>query len=145
LRKILLDISVVLDVLLDRRPHTAASAAVWAAAETGAAEGLLSAHAVTTIHYLVSKERGAAVARRTMNAILSVLRVAPVDSKVIQSALALAWPDFEDAVTAAAAAEAGCDLIVTRDPAGFPHSPVGVVTPEAAVLLAIGSAASGSE
>jgi len=135
LRRLLLDTNVVLDVLLERRPHTAASAAVWAAAETGGGEGLLSAHAVTTIHYLVSKERGAAVARRTMNAILSVLKVAPVDSRVIQAALALAWPDFEDAVTAAAAAEAGCDLIVTRDPTGFPHSPVAVVTPDAAVAL----------
>jgi hypothetical protein len=47
--------------------------------------------------------------------------VAAVDSAVIQPALALAWPDFEDAVTAPAA---GCNLIVTRDPTGFPPSPV---------------------
>jgi predicted nucleic acid-binding protein len=134
-RRILLDTNVVLDILLDRRPHTAASAAVWAAVETGAAEGLIAAHAVTTIHYLVSKERGADVARRTMSAILSVLRVAPVDSKVLQAALALGWTDFEDAVTAAAAAEAGCDLHVSRDPGGFPRSPVTAAPPAAAAAL----------
>ena len=131
----LLDTNVVLDVLLDRKPHTAASAAVWARIETGAAEGFLAAHAVTTIHYLIGKERGAAVAHRTVSAILSVLRVAGVDTKVIQAALALQWPDFEDAVTAAAAVQAGCDLIVSRDPAGFPRSPVAVFSPEAAVVL----------
>jgi predicted nucleic acid-binding protein len=132
LKRVLLDINVVLDVLLDRRPHVTASAAVWAAVETGRAEGLLAAHAVTTIHYLVSKERGAAFAGRTIGSILKVLRVAAVDSAVVQQALALAWPDFEDAVTAAAAAAAGCDLIVTRDPAGFAHSPVTALPPEAA-------------
>ncbi len=128
----MLDTNVVLDVLLERRPHTVASAAVWARIETGSAEGLLAAHAVTTIHYLVSRQRGASVARTTVNAILSVLGVAPVDADVIRTALEMGWPDFEDAVTAAAAARAGCDAIVTRDPAGFPHSPVQVLTPEAA-------------
>ncbi len=135
MKRVLLDINVVLDVLLDRKPHVTASAAVWAAVETGAAEGLLTAHAVTTIHYLVSKERGAAFAGRTIGSILKVLRVAAVDSAVIQQALTLAWPDFEDAVTAAVAAAAGCNLIVTRDPAGLPHSPVTALTPEAAAAV----------
>ncbi len=135
MKKILLDTNVVLDVLLDRRPHTRASAAVWAAAETGLVEGLLAAHAVTTIHYLVTKERGTAVARRTLNAILSVLGVAAVDTKVVRDALALDWPDFEDAVTSAAAAQAGCDLIVTGDPSGFPRSRIPVVMPEAASAI----------
>ncbi len=109
-----------------------ASAALWARIETGSAEGLLAAHALTTIHYLVSRQRGASVARTTVNAILSVLGVAPVDADVIRTALDMGWTDFEDAVTAAAAARAGCDVVVTRDPAGFPRSPVQVLTPEAA-------------
>src|SRR6202034_1851342 len=39
--KVLVDINVVLDVLLDRRPHATASVAVWAAIEAGRAQGLL--------------------------------------------------------------------------------------------------------
>jgi hypothetical protein len=42
-------------------------------------------------------------------------------------ALGLGWPDFEDAVCAAAAEASGCQAIVTRDPDGFPDSPVPVV------------------
>ena len=52
MKRVLVDVNVVLDVLLDRQPHVEASAAVWAAIETGSSEGLLAAHAVTTIHYL---------------------------------------------------------------------------------------------
>src|SRR5947209_4944735 len=117
--KLLLDVNVILDVLLDRKPHVEASAAVFAAAEAGTAEGLLAAHAVTTIHYLIRRERGAAKSRRIISAILRVFGVAAVDHAVLQEALQLSCPDFEDAVTASAARLAGCEYIITRDPRGF--------------------------
>jgi hypothetical protein len=54
---------------------------------------------------------------------------------VLQEALELSMPDFEDAVTAAAARIAGCELIVTRDPKGFRGSAVRSLTPEAVTPL----------
>ncbi|MGP8243621.1 MAG: PIN domain-containing protein [Bryobacteraceae bacterium] len=133
--RVLFDANVVLDVLLDRKPHAEASAAAWAALETGAAEGVLSAHAVTTIHYLVRKEAGTAKARQTILAIMNVFAVAAVDDAVIREALQSSARDFEDAVTAAAALLAGCDYIVTRGPKGFRGSPVRSLTPEAVVPI----------
>src|ERR1700693_4057528 len=124
MKRILLDTDVVLDVLLDRQPYVDASAAAWAVVETGASEGMLAAHAVTTIHYLVRKEMGNIKARRIISAILRVFGVATVDSAIVQEALQLSLSDFEDAVTAAAARLAGCECIVTRDPKGFRGSPV---------------------
>src|ERR1017187_7448620 len=90
-------------------------------------------HAVTTIHYLVCKNAGAAKARQTLTAILLVFGVAMVDERVILKALEMQSPDFEDSVTAAELAE--CDLIVTRDPRGFRGSPVQALAPEAAAPL----------
>lgn len=130
--RVLLDINVILDILLERKPHVQASARLWAAIERGRAEGFLAAHGVTTLHYLVRRERGEGVARRAVEGILRVLKVAPVDAEVLRRALALAWTDFEDAVAAAAAEAAGCDALITRDPRGFPNSPVPVLMPEAA-------------
>jgi predicted nucleic acid-binding protein len=135
MRRVLFDTNVVLDVLLDREPHAEASAAVWAAVETGAAEGLLAAHAVTTVHYLAGKELGAAKARRTVSAILTVFGIAAVDKAVLEEALQLPVSDFEDAVTAATARLAGCECIVTRDPKGFRASAVRAFTPEAVLPL----------
>jgi len=122
-------------VLLDRQPHVEASAAAWAAVETSISKGLLAAHAVTTIHYLVRKEMGTIKARRVLSAILRVFGVAAVDGAVIQEALQLPFSDFEDAVTAAAARLAGCECIVTRDPKGFCGSPVRSLIPEAVIAL----------
>ena len=135
MRRFLFDTNVVLDVLLDRQPHAEASAVVWEAVETGGGEGMLAAHAVTTIHHLVRKETGAVKARRIVSAILRVFAVAAVDGAVVHEALQVPFSDFENAVTAAAARAAGCECIVTRDPKGFRGSPVRALTPEAAAPL----------
>ena len=135
MNKILVDSNVVLDVLLDRKPHSLASSAVWAAVETKSVEGVLPAHAFTAIHYLIRKELGSSKALRMIASILQVFGVAPVDHEVIRHALQLNSPDFEDAVSAASAGRAGCDAIVTRDRKGFPDSPIRVLTPESAAHL----------
>jgi hypothetical protein len=83
------------------------------------AEGLLAAHALTTIHYLVRRETGTAKARGIVPAILKVFSTAKVDGAVIEEALQLPCSDFEDAVTATAARRSRCDYIVTTDPKGF--------------------------
>lgn len=135
MKRILFDANIALDVLLDRQPHAEASAAAWAAVETGICEGLLAAHAVTTIHYLVRKETGNLKARRIVSAILRVFGVAAVDGPVVAEALQLPLADFEDAVTAAAARSANCACIVTLDPKGFRGSPVRSLTPESVLPL----------
>ena len=117
-------------MLLARPQHVAASAAVWGAAERGRVEGLIAAHAVTTIHYLLRKELGASRAKSALTFMLRVFTVAAVDEGVVQEALSADFSDFEDAITAAAAIAASCDLIVTRNARDFQRSRVRAATPE---------------
>ena len=133
MKRLLLDINVVLDILLDRQPHAAASGAIWVKIEKGEASEFVPAHGLTTIYYLVERERGAQIARQAVEGIVQVLAVAPVDGAVVRSAMALSWPDFEDAVCAAATQATGCDAIISRDPVGFPNPPVPVMDPETAL------------
>lgn len=135
MKKVLFDTNIILDVLLNRDPHFEASAAAWAAVEGGDAKGFLSAHAVTTLHYLIRKDQGNAKAKNIVSELLRVFQVARVDGAVIDEALKLSFSDFEDAVTAAAARSAGCDWIVTRSPKDFRGSPVRSMTAEAAVPI----------
>jgi len=144
-KRILIDVNVVLDVLLDRRPHAESASAVWSAVEEGRAEGCLSAHAVTTVHYLNARAVGARRARQTTEALLSVFDVAAVDATVLSAALALGWRDFEDAVTAAAARRAKCDALVTRNPRDFKGSPIQVLAPPEAAAWLVGGASLSAE
>jgi predicted nucleic acid-binding protein len=133
-RRVLVDLNILLDVLLDRAPHAEASAALWAAVESGEAEGLLAAHSVTTLHYLASRSAGREFGDRCVADVLTVFSVAPVDRAVLAEALGMKWPDFEDAVCAASARSAGCHLIATRDPRGFKHSACPALAPGEALL-----------
>jgi predicted nucleic acid-binding protein len=137
MKRVLIDVNLVVDVLLDRRPHAHSASRIWAAVEEGRVEGLLSAHAVTTIHYLNAKAVGYRTARETTDALLSVFGIAAVDEGIIHTANALGWKDFEDAVTAAAAQRAKCVAIITRNTKDFAGAPVRVLGPdEAATWLA---------
>lgn len=133
--RVLIDTNVILDVLLEGEPHLKSSQTLWAAIEKGLAEGLLSAHALTTIHYLIGRGQNSGTAKRAVASLLRVFQVAAVDHVVMREALEMPSADFEDAVTAAAARAAGCDFIVTRDPKGFRGSRVRVLSPEAAAPL----------
>lgn len=69
-----------------------------------------------------------------MDWVLRHLDVTPVTREGFLRARALGWPDFEDAVVAAAAESGGCSRIVTRNVADFAGSPVLAVTPEEFLL-----------
>ena len=133
--RLLLDLNVVLDVLLERKPHVEAAARLWAAIERRQAVGVVPAHGFTTILYIAERAQDAAFASGVVERLLGLFAVAPVNADVLRSALQLGWPDFEDAVCATAAQEARCDAIVSRDPGGFPGAPLPVLDPTGAVAL----------
>jgi len=140
--KVLIDTNVILDVLLRREPFFDASARILDAAEKGILEGLVGATTVTTVHYLVGRARGGEAATAAIRDILSLCRAAPVDHAVLVTAAEAGSGDFEDAVLYQAARAAEASLVVTRDVAGFPSSPIPVVT--LAVLLASLAAGAGT-
>jgi predicted nucleic acid-binding protein len=133
MKRAMFDINVILDVLFDRKPFADDSSAAWAAVEQGNLEGLLSAHAVTTLHYVNARAVGVRMATETTEALLSVFEVAPVDEAVLRSAIGLEWKDFEDAVVAAGARRAKCDAVITRNPRDFKGAPIKILTPAEAV------------
>lgn len=133
MKRILLDLNIFLDVILDRQPDADVSAALWAAVEQGRGQGLVPAHGVTTIFYILEKARGAEFARQGVERLVGVFSVAPVNEDVVKRALTLSWPDFEDAVCAAAAEASNCDALVTRDPEGYPDPPLLVIDPATAL------------
>jgi predicted nucleic acid-binding protein len=131
----LIDLNLVLDVLQKREPFYAASAGVLACAETGLVEGLVAAHTLTTLFYLVAKDQSAERARVALTELLQFLSVAPVDEAAIEQALNLPYTDFDDAVQMMAAVQAGAQYLVTRNVQDYRAGPLPVLQP--AELLAL--------
>lgn len=132
---ILLDLNVVLDVFQERQPHYPTSARVVDLVVGQQVKGFVSAHAVTTIHYLVSRHFDEGRAVDAVDWLLSHFDTATVGRDELLRARSLNWRDFEDAVVAAAAASAGCHFIVTRNVKDFAGSPVMPILPEEYLAL----------
>ncbi|MGC8542010.1 MAG: type II toxin-antitoxin system VapC family toxin [Phycisphaerae bacterium] len=136
-QRVLVDINILLDVLARREPHYAASAALWAAAETRAIEGLVSATSIVTLYYLLHRAANRATALRGIRLVRELFHVIPVDEVLIDEAMVSPLHDFEGAVQYHSALRAGVAIIVTRDMRHFKNSAIPVLSP-AAILAHLG-------
>ena len=127
--KILIDLNVILDVLQRREPFYAMSARVLAAAERGVLEGWVAAHSLTTLFYLLARYQSAEQARVALTDLLTFLSVAAIDHMVIEQALNLPYPDFEDAVQMMAAVRSGVRYLITRNVRDYDMGPLPVLQP----------------
>ena len=133
--KALLDTNIVLDVLLDRKPHSIDSAEVFRLIEQGQAEGLLCATTITTLDYLLSQNMKRSDSRKLLSQLLKLFEVASVNRSVIEDALTSRMEDFEDAVLDHAAQNSGADVIVTRNSKDFTHGKSKVMDPKQFIVL----------
>lgn len=127
---ILVDLNVILDVVQKREPHYRASASLLDLVIRKKVDAALPAHAVTTVHFILSRHQSADVASQVVEWLLSRFAIATVGKAELIRAQALGWTDFEHGVVAAAAESSGCKEIVTRNIRDFRTSPVSAVTPE---------------
>ena len=120
--QVLFDLNIILDVLQERKDFYDFSARLLAYAETGAIQGWLAAHSITTLFYLIAKDKSPEQARVTLTSLLQFLKIAPVDQNTIEQALNLPYRDFEDAVQMMAALQIHADYLLTRNVARLPTS-----------------------
>lgn len=130
MQRVLYDTNIVLDVLLQRQPYFVASVLAVDLVGQSIVEGYVSAHAVTTIAYLLQRHLSAAESRAALVNLLSKMQVAPVTDEIIREGLTSAFKDFEDAVTCAAASAVGAVVIVSRNVRDFTSSKIPAVLPE---------------
>jgi predicted nucleic acid-binding protein len=129
--KILFDTNVLLDAMLAREPFLADATFLLNAVESGRVEGFMSATTVTDVHYLVGRQtKSSEAAIAAVTRLLALMEICAVDREVLEQAIALELPDFEDAVQIACAIKLELEGIVTRDVNGFAGSPIPVFSPQ---------------
>ena len=126
--KLMLDLNLLLDVVQQRQPHYAASAHVLNYALENK-NGCIAAHAMTTLHYLVSKYADRRKANELIDWLLQNFTISQVSKNTFLRAQVLDFADFEDAVVCACAEQQHCDYIVTRNSKDFSKASIAVLTP----------------
>lgn len=126
---VLIDINILLDVLQKREPFYEISAAMLALVETGRVKGYVAAHSITTLFYLIKKDRSAAEARATITNLLQFIKIATVDQSTIEQALNLDYRDYEDAVQMISAVQCKADCLITRNVKDYQPALLSVLQP----------------
>jgi len=127
--RVMLDINVNLDSLLQRGPWHVEADAILQAALQGRVSCATTTLSLATIFYIGRREVGTAAARDAVRDLLSTFEVLSIHKQTLLAADSFAGSDFEDNILIAAAIAASLDAIVTRNPTDFTHSPIPVWSP----------------
>ena len=127
--RVLLDTDVILDVFLKREPFAEAAAELWRANEQGLYEGYVSAITPVNLFYVARRIKDVTVAHAAVTELLAAFHVCPIDQLTLQSALALPFQDYEDAVQHMSAASSQLDAIVTRDAQDYAQATLPIMSP----------------
>lgn len=129
----LLDTDVLIDIALDRRPHSGPASELLDRVESGSESACIAWHTVSNFYYLVASSQGGEKARDFIVDLTHFVRVAPTDTEALHYAAQLPMADFEDAMQVAAARSCGAQYIVTRNVRDFARSPIPAITPQQAL------------
>lgn len=129
----LLDTDVLIDLALDRHPHSGPAGALLDRIEHGPESAFIAWHTVSNFYYLVAPSRGGAKARDFIVDLTRFVAVAVTGTEALRYAAALPMTDFEDAMQVAAAQACGARCIVTRNVRDYRRSPIRAISPQRAL------------
>ncbi|MFW6247471.1 MAG: PIN domain-containing protein [bacterium] len=128
MRKVLIDLNIILDMLAVRQDHEAA-AAVFDKCVKRKIKGYICSHEITTLSYFLGREKIEIKKRnKIINMLLDNLSVLTAHEKILRDALHSEIEDYEDAVIDELAHNEEIEFIITRDLKDFKKSKNSIYT-----------------
>ncbi len=124
-----IDLNVFLDVFLERGDFLA-EATVVSLSDEKIIQGCVPSHGIPTLYYILRKTLRHSIAVENITKILANIIILPVDKGILQKALSLNFPDYEDAVVAVAAEISNSEYIITNNSKDFQMSKVPAISPK---------------
>ncbi|MDR1747939.1 MAG: PIN domain-containing protein [Spirochaetaceae bacterium] len=135
MKKILIDLNILLDFLNKRHYHEEAASLINLCTEKKLT-GYLCAHEITTLSYFLFKEqRDKNKVIHTLALLMDIFAVIPVDESILRDSLISPITDYEDAVIEVSSIKAGVDYIISRNISDFRNSRIPAHTPEQFLLM----------
>lgn len=128
---LLIDTNVIIDVLQNRLRFVEASERVMTLIYEGKYKGVIAAHSITNLWYILRKVYSQDKRRELLMNLMHYFEVSSVNKQKLINALDRSdFLDFEDCIQDECAAELGADFIITRNIQDFKNSKVPALTPE---------------
>ncbi len=133
--RVFVDSDIVLDLLLERQPFFSAAAALFLAIQDGRIEGCLSPLIFSNLFYILRQQMAPPAAVGVLRKLKLLVRVLPVDEKVLDLALASSFADFEDAIQYYTALAHDASALVTRNKRDYRHARIPILDARECVEL----------
>ena len=130
MKKILIDLNIILDFLNKRNFHQEAAQLINMCVEKKIS-GYICAHEVTTLSYFLLKEqKDKTKVINTITALLDIFNVISIDESILRDSLISPITDYEDAVIEVSSMKTNIDYIISRNISDFKLSRIPTYTPE---------------
>ncbi|MEH2119907.1 PIN domain-containing protein [Nostoc sp.] len=119
IRRVLVDIDILLDILLDREPFVEDSVKLWELIESEQIEGYVTPTTINKIFDIGRESVEVEIAWQAVSDIRAIMKICPIDDTILEKASKYKLSDFEFSIQLACANILKIDYILTRKVANF--------------------------
>lgn len=130
MKKVFIDSDIILDLLAKREPHYIFAARLLTLIDQRKIFGFTSPIVFANLHYLLKKNTSNSTALKNLRKLKTLIKILPVDERVIEQALNSEFSDFEDAIQYFTAVNNGISLLLTRNKSDYKKSKIPIATAE---------------
>ena len=130
MKEIFIDSDIILDLLARREPFYHHAAKLFSYIEKGKLRAYISPVIFANIYYILSRIKNKEFARNSLRKLKLLVKILPVDEKIIDLAMASDLKDFEDAIQYYVALENDIHFILTRNKKDYKNADITALTAE---------------
>jgi len=125
-----IDTDVIIDFLIDRKPHSREAAIIFTLIEQKKLKGYVSSLTFSNLYYVLKKVESHNKVISKLDSISKMLTILKVDQQTIKDAIASGFSDFEDSIQYNCALDyKKIDVLITRNTKDYKNSEIPVMTP----------------
>jgi predicted nucleic acid-binding protein len=125
-----IDTNVIIDFLIDRKPHSREAAIIFTLIEEKKLKGYVSSLTFSNLYYVLRKFESHNKVLSKLEILSNMVTILKVERHTIKNALASGFPDFEDSIQYYCAIDnKKIDVIITRNTKDYKKSEIPVMTP----------------
>lgn len=119
MKNLLIDTNIIIDLLAMRKDFYQEAQELFTLSDENKVNLYISSLTFANTHYLLSKELNGDEARKVLIKFKLLVKVLPLDDRILELALSSGFKDFEDGIQYFTALENKLEMIITRNKKDF--------------------------
>lgn len=128
MKNLLIDTNIIIDLLARRKDFYQEAQELFTLADENKVKLYISSLTFADTHYVLTKELNADEARKVLIKFKLLVKILPLDERILELALSSDFKNFEDAIQYYTALENKLGIIITRNKKDFKTAKLPVLT-----------------